>query len=64
MILLFSHSIFNLRFHFKLFFTFFYVKGELIGEAVTVFVCATTGQGDPPDNMKVLLTLCYSLTGI
>ncbi|KAK3605906.1 hypothetical protein CHS0354_017812 [Potamilus streckersoni] len=25
---------------------------NLINESVVVFVCATTGQGDPPDNMK------------
>lgn len=25
---------------------------NLISETVVVFVCATTGQGDPPDNMK------------
>ncbi|TVK72989.1 NADPH-dependent diflavin oxidoreductase 1 [Bagarius yarrelli] len=27
-------------------------KANLISEALVVFVCATTGQGDPPDNMK------------
>lgn len=26
---------------------------NLISESLVVFVCATTGQGDPPDNMKV-----------
>ncbi|MFT7817556.1 NADPH-dependent diflavin oxidoreductase 1 isoform X2 [Arapaima gigas] len=26
---------------------------NLISEELVVFVCATTGQGDPPDNMKV-----------
>lgn len=27
---------------------------NLIKERIVVFVCATTGQGDEPDNMKVL----------
>lgn len=27
---------------------------NLISESLVVFVCATTGQGDPPDNMKVI----------
>lgn len=27
---------------------------NLILETLVVFVCATTGQGDPPDNMKVI----------
>ena len=31
----------------------------MISEPVAVFVCATAGQGDPPDNMMVLLK--YSL---
>ena len=25
---------------------------QLIHEGVCLFVCATTGQGDPPDNMQ------------
>ncbi|XP_057211902.1 NADPH-dependent diflavin oxidoreductase 1 isoform X2 [Triplophysa rosa] len=29
-----------------------YNVGNLISESPVVFVCATTGQGDPPDNMK------------
>ncbi|KAM4720085.1 NADPH-dependent diflavin oxidoreductase 1 isoform 2-T2 [Anableps anableps] len=29
-----------------------YNVAELISESLVVFVCATTGQGDPPDNMK------------
>ncbi|XP_074871544.1 NADPH-dependent diflavin oxidoreductase 1 isoform X2 [Carettochelys insculpta] len=29
-----------------------YPVAQLIHEALVVFVCATTGQGDPPDNMK------------
>ncbi|XP_018588484.2 NADPH-dependent diflavin oxidoreductase 1 [Scleropages formosus] len=29
-----------------------YTVANLISEALVVFVCATTGQGDPPDNMK------------
>ncbi|KAK6196081.1 hypothetical protein SNE40_001376 [Patella caerulea] len=27
--------------------------GDLLKEQMVVFVCATTGQGDPPDNMKL-----------
>ncbi|KAM6316409.1 NADPH-dependent diflavin oxidoreductase 1 isoform 5-T5 [Podargus strigoides] len=30
-----------------------YDVANLINELLVVFVCATTGQGDPPDNMKV-----------
>ncbi|XP_038063679.1 NADPH-dependent diflavin oxidoreductase 1-like isoform X2 [Patiria miniata] len=29
-----------------------YSIGELINEPLVIFVCATTGQGDEPDNMK------------
>lgn len=29
------------------------VEANLIHEPLVVFVCATAGQGDPPDNMKV-----------
>ncbi|XP_015272260.1 PREDICTED: NADPH-dependent diflavin oxidoreductase 1-like [Gekko japonicus] len=29
-----------------------YSMANLIHETLVVFVCATTGQGDPPDNMK------------
>lgn len=29
-----------------------YNVANLISESVVVFVCSTTGQGDPPDNMK------------
>lgn len=32
------------------------VEVNLIREPLVVFVCATAGQGDPPDNMKVRLT--------
>ena len=35
-------------------FLFFSFQADLISESVVVFVCATTGQGDPPDNMMVL----------
>ncbi|XP_053940286.1 NADPH-dependent diflavin oxidoreductase 1 isoform X2 [Cuculus canorus] len=30
-----------------------YDVAKLINEPLVVFVCATTGQGDPPDNMKM-----------
>ncbi|XP_076454641.1 NADPH-dependent diflavin oxidoreductase 1-like [Babylonia areolata] len=30
-----------------------YPVRELITERLAIFVCATTGQGDPPDNMKM-----------
>ncbi|NXY72813.1 NDOR1 oxidoreductase, partial [Glareola pratincola] len=30
-----------------------YEVANLINELLVVFVCATTGQGDPPDNMKM-----------
>ncbi|XP_071802445.1 NADPH-dependent diflavin oxidoreductase 1-like [Asterias amurensis] len=29
-----------------------YAIGELVNEPLVIFVCATTGQGDEPDNMK------------
>ena len=35
---------------------------NLISESLVVFVCATSGEGDPPDNMKVqqaVKTLTY-----
>ncbi|KAJ8300702.1 hypothetical protein KUTeg_022221 [Tegillarca granosa] len=31
----------------------FSTRANLIQEELVVFVCATTGQGDPPDNMKL-----------
>uniref|UniRef100_A0A8C3ALA1 NADPH-dependent diflavin oxidoreductase 1 n=1 Tax=Cyclopterus lumpus TaxID=8103 RepID=A0A8C3ALA1_CYCLU len=30
-----------------------YNVANLISESLVVFVCSTTGQGDPPDNMKI-----------
>ena len=30
-----------------------YKVENLVYESVIIFVCATTGQGEPPDNMKV-----------
>ena len=30
-----------------------FLKTRLIEEEIVIFVCATTGQGDEPDNMKV-----------
>lgn len=33
----------------------FFLKRTLIDEDVVLFVCSTTGQGDPPDNMQVYL---------
>ena len=38
---------------FKFVFSFFQTR--LIDEELVIFVCATTGQGDEPDNMKVIL---------
>lgn len=38
----------------------FVLQSFLIEEDLVVFVCSTTGQGDPPDNMKV----CTSLLSI
>ncbi|XP_073908842.1 NADPH-dependent diflavin oxidoreductase 1 isoform X4 [Castor canadensis] len=29
-----------------------FIEANLIREPLVIFVCATTGQGDPPDNMK------------
>lgn len=29
-------------------------QANLISENLVLFVCSTTGQGDPPDNMKVI----------
>lgn len=31
----------------------FLQQANLISESLVIFVCSTTGQGDPPDNMKV-----------
>ena len=45
----------------------FFLKTKLIEEEIVIFVCATTGQGDEPDNMKVsgkaffLSSSCISL---
>jgi sulfite reductase alpha subunit-like flavoprotein len=30
-----------------------YDRGELVNEALVVFIASTTGQGSEPDNMKV-----------
>ncbi|XP_019861809.1 PREDICTED: NADPH-dependent diflavin oxidoreductase 1-like [Amphimedon queenslandica] len=40
------------RFHVQIYALDEYDKSGLINTPVCVFVCATTGQGDPPDNMK------------
>ena len=32
---------------------------KLIEEELVIFVCATTGQGDEPDNMKVVTAIPY-----
>lgn len=40
---------------FKFVFSFFQTR--LIDEELVIFVCATTGQGDEPDNMKVIVRL-------
>lgn len=37
----------------------FFLKTRLIEEEIVIFVCATTGQGDEPDNMKVGEHLFY-----
>ena len=29
------------------------LQGNLLAERLVVFIVATTGQGDPPENMKV-----------
>lgn len=36
-------------------------QANMISESLVVFVCATTGQGDPPDNMKVIEKITVSL---
>lgn len=36
-----------------------YNVASLISESTVVFVCATTGQGDPPDNMKNFWRFIY-----
>lgn len=41
------------EFVFKFAFSFFQTR--LIDEEIVIFVCATTGQGDEPDNMKVIV---------
>lgn len=55
-----------------------YTVANLLHEETVIFVCATTGQGDPPDNMKLfwrfilrknlptnsLLTLRYAVLGL
>lgn len=34
---------------------------KLIEEELAIFVCATTGQGDEPDNMKVVTAILFIL---
>ena len=36
---------------------FLFFQTRLIDEELVIFVCATTGQGDEPDNMKVIVRL-------
>ena len=36
-------------------FIIFNLQGNLINENVVIFIVSTTGQGDPPDNMKVYI---------
>ena len=33
---------------------------NLVNEKIVIFVCSTTGQGEPPDNMKV--SMKYTIT--
>ena len=35
------------------------LQADLIQEKFVVFVCSTTGQGEPPDNMLVCTCICW-----
>ena len=48
------------EFVFKFVFSFFQTR--LIDEELVIFVCATTGQGDEPDNMKVIVSFFYTFS--
>ena len=40
-----------------------YKVEKLVDEKIILFVCATTGQGEPPDNMKVR-DFCFFLVAL
>ena len=43
-------------------FSFSFFQTRLIDEELVIFVCATTGQGDEPDNMKVIVRFFYTFS--